>query len=223
MHIHRKGLLPILVVLTLTIIVALAIDLLLGGSFPVLAKVLYGILFLKIVWTISFFRVPHRKAVTGDNLVVSSADGTVVVVEEVFEPEYFKDRRIQISVFMSPFNVHVNWFPMNGRVSYMKYHPGKFLFANNPKSSILNERNSLVVCDDQKREVLVRQIAGMMARRIVWFCKAGDEARFGQEFGLIRFGSRVDFFLPLEAKVKVKLGEKVKATQTIIAVLPSNK
>ncbi len=223
MHIHRKGLLPILVVLTLTIIVALAIDLLLGGSFPVLAKVLYGILFLKIVWTISFFRVPHRKAVTGDNLVVSSADGTVVVVEEVFEPEYFKDRRIQISVFMSPFNVHVNWFPMNGRVSYMKYHPGKFLFANNPKSSILNERNSLVVCDDQKREVLVRQIAGMMARRIVWFCKAGDEASFGQEFGLIRFGSRVDFFLPLDAEIKVKLGEKVKATQTIIAALPPNK
>lgn len=223
MRIHRKGLLPILVVLTLTIIVALAIDLLLGGSFPVLAKALYGILFLKIVWTVSFFRVPHRKAVSGDDLVVSSADGTVVVVEEVFEPEYFKDRRIQISVFMSPFNVHVNWFPMNGRVSYMKYHPGKFLIANNPKSSVLNERNSLVVCDDQNRAVLVRQIAGMMARRIVWFCKPGDEARFGQEFGLIRFGSRVDFFLPLEAKVKVKLGEKVKATQTIIAVLPSNK
>lgn len=112
---------------------------------------------------------------------------------------------------------------MNGRVSYMKYHPGKFLFANNPKSSILNERHSLVVCDGQNREVLVRQIAGMMARRIVWFCKTGDEARFGQEFGLIRFGSRVDFFLPLDAGIKVKLGEKVKATQTIIAELPSKK
>ncbi|MBW7847744.1 MAG: phosphatidylserine decarboxylase family protein [Bacteroidales bacterium] len=223
MHIHRKGLLPIFIVLMLTILVALLIDSLLGNSFPVLAKVLYGFLFLKIVWTVSFFRVPHRKAVTGDNLVVSSADGTVVVVEEVFEPEYFKDRRIQISVFMSPFNVHVNWFPMNGRVSYMKYHPGKFLFANNPKSSILNERHSLVVCDGQNREVLVRQIAGMMARRIVWFCKTGDEARFGQEFGLIRFGSRVDFFLPLDAGIKVKLGEKVKATQTIIAELPSKK
>ncbi len=223
MHIHRKGLMPIFVVLLLSAILALIVDLFVSKNFPIIASLLYIAIAVNVVWTISFFRVPHRNIVSGNDVVVSAADGTVVVVEEVLETEYFNDKRIQVSVFMSPLNVHVNWFPMNGVVSYMKYHPGKFLFANNPKSSTLNERHTLVVRDGNGREVLVRQIAGMMARRIVWFCKTGDEARFGKEFGLIRFGSRVDMFFPLDADIQVKIGDKVKAIQSIMARFPEKK
>jgi len=150
---------------------------------------------------------------------VSAADGEVVVIEEVEETEYFHDKRIQVSIFMSAYNVHVNWFPMNGVVSYYKYHPGKKLFAINPKSSELNERNTLVVKDDQGREVLFRQIAGVMARRIICHVDKGATAKVGEEFGLIRFGSRVDFFLPIDSEVKVKIGDKVKGKITVLAHL----
>jgi phosphatidylserine decarboxylase len=149
-----------------------------------------------VFWSFTFFRVPtNRKTTIEKDAVVSAADGEVVVIEEVEEKEYFHDKRIQISIFMSAYNVHVNWFPMNGVVSYYKYHPGKKLFAINPKSSELNERNTLVVKDEQGREVLFRQIAGVMARRIICHVDKGATAKVGEEFGLIRFGSRVDFFL----------------------------
>jgi phosphatidylserine decarboxylase len=173
-----------------------------------------------ISWTFAFFRVPHRKVNKADiNQVIAAADGTVVAIEEVDEPEYFKDKRIQVSVFMSPFNVHVNWYPIAGEVSYTKYHPGKFLVAYHPKSSTENERNTVVVRTDDGQEVLVRQIAGLMARRIISSAAKGDDAVPGKEFGIIRFGSRVDFFLPLDAIVQVTMGQKVRALKTSIASL----
>ncbi len=221
MHIHPKGFLPILTVLLVMAGLAALVHFLLEDSFPMVSMVIYVVLAGISLWTISFFRVPHRRPVMLENAVVSAADGTVVVIEEVVENEYFNDKRIQISVFMSPLNVHINWFPMNGVVSYMKYHPGKFLIANHPKSSTENERHTVVVKDNQNREVLMRQIAGMMARRIVWFCKTGDIAALGKEFGLIRFGSRVDFFLPLDAEIQVKIGDKVKGQLTVLAKLSS--
>ncbi len=215
MHIHKKGI-PIIFITAVVLAVPAAITFFFNPVFAIALPIYIGLLAI-FFWTISFFRVPHRQATLADNAVISSADGTVVVIEKVFEPEYFKDDRLQISVFMSPFNVHVNWFPMNGVVSYMKYHPGKFLIANHPKSSTENERNTMVVKDAAGREVLVRQVAGMMARRIVWFTKTGEKATLGSEFGLIRFGSRVDFYVPTDAQIQVKIGDKVKGQITVLA------
>lgn len=215
MHIHKKGI-PIIFITAVVLAVPAAITFFFNPVFAIALPIYIGLLAI-FFWTITFFRVPHRQATLADNAVISSADGTVVVIEKVFEPEYFKDDRLQISVFMSPFNVHVNWFPMNGVVSYMKYHPGKFLIANHPKSSTENERNTMVVKDAAGREVLVRQVAGMMARRIVWFTKTGEKAALGSEFGLIRFGSRVDFYVPTDAQIQVKIGDKVKGQITVLA------
>ncbi|HMM10628.1 MAG TPA: phosphatidylserine decarboxylase family protein [Bacteroidales bacterium] len=216
MHIHREG----FKIIATSAIVLTALNIFVYWLFPQIALLHYGLLLLSalfLFWAVSFFRVPHRQHPVVDNAIVASADGTVVAVEEVNENEYFKDKRIQVSVFMSPFNVHINWFPIEGTVAYVKYHPGKFLIANHPKSSTLNERNTIVVRDGRGREVLVRQIAGLLARRIICFVKPGDEARLGAEFGLIRFGSRVDFLIPADAQVNVKIGEKVRANRTIIA------
>lgn len=173
--------------------------------------------FIHLLWTISFFRVPKRSINIGENNILSSADGEVVVVEETFVKEFYGEKRIQVSVFMSPFNVHVNWFPFDGKVLYTQYHAGKFLFAKNPKSSELNERHSIVVENKNGKSILVRQIAGIMARRIINYPEVGDIAKQGEEFGIIRFGSRVDFFLPLDAKINVKIGDKSIAKQTVIA------
>ncbi len=216
MHIHREG---YKIIFTSFLIVA-SINLIWVLFLPeqkilITASLLISAAFL--FWVVSFFRVPHRVHPEVEHAIIASADGTVVAVEEVIENEYFGDKRIQVSVFMSPFNVHINWFPFHGTVSYVKYHPGKFLIANHPKSSTLNERNTIVVRDISGREVLVRQIAGVLARRIICFVKPGDEAKLGEEFGLIRFGSRVDFLIPADAKVNVKIGEKVRANRTIIA------
>lgn len=173
--------------------------------------------FIEFSWTVAFFRFPNRKINKGGNNILASADGEIVVIEETFEKEYYNEKRMQVSVFMSPFNVHVNWYPFDGKVLYTKYHPGKFLFAKNPKSSELNERNSIVVENRNGKSILIRQVAGMMAKRIVNHVDIGDNAIQGEDFGIIRFGSRVDFFLPPNAKLKVKIGDKVKAQQTVIA------
>lgn len=216
MHIHREGIKIIIVALVVYLAIAVAIN----WFYPkqtIWHYIIYFSLGGWFIWIVSFFRVPHRIVCSESDAILSSADGRVVVVEEVVENEYFKDKRIQVSVFMSPFNVHVNWFPFSGQVSYVKYHPGKFLIAKNPKSSTDNERNTIVLKGENNQEVLVRQIAGIMARRIVCKIKVGDEACRGKEFGIIRFGSRVDFFLPVSAKVDVKIGDKVRAQKTIIA------
>ena len=163
---------------------------------------------------VQFFRIPKRTCVFDENDIFCPADGKVVVIEEVEETEYFKDRRIQVSIFMSPLNVHANYFPISGLVKYVKYHKGLFLVAWHPKSSTDNERSTVVVEHASGKEVLFRQIAGALARRICYYAKEGQQAKTGEEFGYIKFGSRVDVFLPLGTELNVKIGEDVKAKLT---------
>ncbi|MCF8277707.1 MAG: phosphatidylserine decarboxylase family protein [Flavobacteriales bacterium] len=167
---------------------------------------------------LQFFRSPKRKLVISSRSIVCPADGTVVAIEEVDEPEYFNgEKRIQVSVFMSPLNVHLNRYPISGRIAYSKYHPGLFLVAWHPKSSTENERNTVVIETEFGVSVLIRQIAGFVARRIVWYCHEDDQVKQGDELGFIKFGSRVDLFLPLDAKIKVELEEKVKGGISVLA------
>lgn len=169
-----------------------------------------------LITILQFFRHPSRKHTIGHNLIVSPADGKVVVIEEAVENEYFSEKRLQVSIFMSPINVHVNRYPISGVVKFFRYHPGKFLAAWEPKSSTDNERTTVVVQHESGQEILFRQIAGALARRIVWYCKEGDKAEQCGEMGFIKFGSRVDLFLPLNTKLNVKIGDKVKGSQTVL-------
>jgi len=178
------------------------------------------ITFILLVWVFWFFRIPNRLPVTDANLLISPCDGKVVVIEEVEETEYFKDRRIQVSIFMSPLNVHVNRYPLSGEVVYTKYHPGKYLVAWHPKSSTENER-STVVLRNQKAAVLLRQIAGAVARRIVTYAKMGDTVEQNDELGFIKFGSRVDLFLPLDITLSIKIGDTVQNQTSIIGKFES--
>jgi phosphatidylserine decarboxylase len=168
---------------------------------------------------LQFFRIPKRSISCAENDVLCPADGKVVVIEEVEETEYFKDKRIQISVFMSPLNVHANQYPISGENTYVKYHEGKFLVAWHPKSSTENERSTVVTRHKNGQEVLFRQIAGAVARRICLYAKEGQQAEAGKEFGFIKFGSRVDIFLPLGSEVLVNIDDKVKGIETILARL----
>ncbi|MBN1119250.1 MAG: phosphatidylserine decarboxylase family protein [Bacteroidales bacterium] len=176
----------------------------------------FAVLFLLILW---FFRIPTRELPVENSHVIAPADGKIVVIEKTFEPEYFKDERIQISIFMSPLNIHQNVYPVSGEVRYTKYHEGKYLVAWHPKSSTENERATVVVETDTGTEVLFRQIAGAVARRICSYAKVGDNARKGSEFGFIKFGSRVDVFLPLDAKILCSVGDKSVNKQTVLAEL----
>ncbi len=171
---------------------------------------------LLMAWTFFFFRVPEREVNSGD-YVLSSADGEIVTIEEIYEPEYFKEKRLQISVFMSGMDVHVNWYPFDGTIKYTNYHEGKYLLARHPKSSEKNERSSIVLEKEEGKDVLIRQVAGIMARRIVFYAKPGDRVEQGEELGIIRFGSRVDFFLPVGTVPDVKIGQKVRAQRTVLA------
>ncbi|MEI8279462.1 MAG: phosphatidylserine decarboxylase family protein [Bacteroidota bacterium] len=176
------------------------------------------ICFLLWFWIIWFFRLPNRVHTEGADLAICPADGKVVVIEETFEPEYFKDKRIQVSIFMSPLNVHINRCPIAGTVRYMKYHPGKYLVAWHPKSSTENERTTMVI-GGEKTELLVRQIAGALARRICYYVREGDKVQQNGEFGFIRFGSRVDIYFPLGTKIDVKIGDIVQGGVTLLAHL----
>lgn len=173
---------------------------------------LFLLVFLYLI--VQFFRIPHRKSEFREMDIVCPADGKVVVIEETEETEYFKGKRIQLSIFMSPLNVHANYFPISGITKYVKYHPGLFLVAWHPKSSIENERTTIVVEHKNGVEILFRQIAGAVARRICYYTEIGDKAKQGEEFGFIKFGSRIDVFLPLGTKIDVKIGDKVKAKLT---------
>ena len=170
------------------------------------------------IFILSFFRIPSRKLTIQDNVIIAPADGEVVVIEEVQADEYFLDRRIQVSIFMSPLNVHVNRNPVSGEVVYSQYHPGKYLVAWHPKSSTENERHS-VVYRTQGKEILVKQIAGALAKRIVNYLQPGQTVKQTEEMGFIKFGSRVDLLLPLDAKIQVKMGDKPKGGVTVIATL----
>ena len=172
--------------------------------------------FVVLVLVVQFFRNPKRVVTAKENEVVAPADGKIVVIEEVEEPEFFKDKRIQVSIFMSPINVHVNRYPISGNVKYSKYHPGKYLVAWHPKSSTLNERTTVVVEND-KIALLFRQIAGAVARRIVLYAKKDAVAKRGEDYGFIKFGSRVDVFFPLGTKINVEMNQVVKGNKTVLA------
>jgi len=216
MRFHKEGYASLFLVLVFSVIIIFIAH----YFFPAFkiahwfAYVLSSILTITIV---QFFRNPIRKYTLGENLIICPADGKVVVIEETNEGEYFKDKRLQVSIFMSPTNVHINRFPISGIISFFKYHSGKFLVAYDPKSSTDNERTTIVVKHKNGTEILFRQIAGALARRIVWYCKEGEIAEQCEQMGFIKFGSRVDLYLPLDAKLKVKIGDVVKGSQTVIA------
>lgn len=170
------------------------------------------------VMILQFFRNPNRTIAVNDNQIVAPVDGKVVVIEEVFEPEYFKDKRLQVSIFMSPINVHVTRYAVSGLVKFSKYHPGKFLVAWHPKASTDNERTTVVIENKVFGEIMYRQIAGALAKRIVNYAEEGTQVVQGTDAGFIKFGSRVDLYLPLGTKVNVKLNEKAIGNQTIIAI-----
>ncbi len=174
------------------------------------------VLFLLVL---QFFRNPSITIATNDKVVYAPADGKVVVIEETEETEYLNEKRRQVSIFMSPVNVHVNRNPVSGLIKYFKYHPGKYLVAWHPKSSTENERTTIVYETENGLQILIRQIAGAMARRIKWYLEEGQKVDQGVEFGFIKFGSRVDLFLPLDAEIKVEIGQKTKAGRTVIAEL----
>ena len=177
---------------------------------------LYAIMIFIFVITLNFFRIPKRTFERQNDIIYSPCDGKVVVIEETLETEYYKDKRIQVSVFMSPLNVHNNLYPISGMVTYTKYHAGKFLVAWNPKASTDNERSTVVV-ENNKISVLCRQIAGALARRIITYSKAKDSVNSADEIGFIKFGSRVDLFLPIGTKIDVVIGDKVIGGQSVIA------
>tara|TARA_Y100000589_G_scaffold277537_1_gene272563 strand:+ start:4140 stop:4802 length:663 start_codon:yes stop_codon:yes gene_type:complete len=216
MKLHKEGYPSIAIVFTFVIIINI-IDQYFNHSYNFVHYLVWLVSAFLIVAILQFFRVPKRKVTKGENLVVAPADGKVVVIEEVMEDEYFHEKRLQISIFMSPTNVHINRYPIGGKIKYFKYHPGLYLVAWHPKSSTENERTTVVVENENGKSVLFRQIAGAMARRIVFYGKEGDKVEQGQECGFIKFGSRVDLLLPLDVDVKVVLGQKVRGPETIIA------
>lgn len=212
---HKEGHKIILITFSLIVILILLLD-----YFSIEYKILIRLFLIgQLIIVLQFFRNPKRITSFGNNHVVSPVDGKVVVIEEVYEPEYFKDMRIQVSIFMSPINVHVTRYPVSGEVLFSKYHPGKYLVAWHPKSSTENERTTIVVKNESSVEVLYRQIAGALARRIVNYAKTTSTVQQGEDAGFIKFGSRVDLFLPLNTKINVKINQKVKGAEDIIAVL----
>lgn len=185
-------------------------------SFPAISWIIFIATSVLLLFIISFFRIPKRKLTVQENAIIAPADGKVVVIEEVLADEYFTDRRIQVSIFMSPLNVHVNRNPVKGEVVYSKYHKGKYLVAWHPKSSTENERHTVVYKKDGK-EVLIKQIAGALAKRIINYLQPGQQADQTEEMGFIKFGSRVDVLLPLDANILVKIGDKPQGGVTVIA------
>lgn len=216
MTIHKEGRV-LLAVLLIVLIIINGLVLYFIPEKPIVFNLVLAASFILFLLILQFFRLPKITVPINDKHVVAPADGKVVVIEETTETEYLKDKRLQISIFMSPVNVHVNRMPVKGVVEFFKYHAGKYLVAWHPKSSSENERTTLVVKTDKGVPVLVRQIAGALARRIKWYAKEGQQFEQGEEFGFIKFGSRVDVFLPLDAKVKVNIGEKTKGGRTVLA------
>jgi len=212
---HKEGFKIILIAALIMVSGLLLIDNFI--SIYWLQKSLMIILLIFFVLVLQFFRDPKRNTVLDDQHVIAPADGKVVVIEEVEEKEYFKGKRRQISIFMSPLNVHVTRYPVSGRVVYSKYHPGKYLVAWHPKSSEENERTTIVIHNDSAGEVLYRQIAGAVARRIVNYAKKDKQVIQGEDAGFIKFGSRIDIFVPLDMKINVSLDQKTRGGETIIA------
>ncbi len=218
MKIHKEGYRILMISLAIFLGIIILENITLSNYTCIIYSSIFVLAILYIL-IIRFFRVPVFDIEINENNVICPANGKVVVIEEVYEPEFLKDNRKQVSVFMSPNDVHVNRYSISGKVIFSKYHPGKFLVAWHPKSSTENERTTIVVENEKGIKVLTRQIAGAVARRIVCYSKVGDKAIQGNELGFIKFGSRVDLFLPLNAKIKVNLDQKVIGGKTIIAEL----
>ena len=216
MKIHKEGYRTITVVAIALVALNLIICKLLNCCW--ICDMLKAASSLFFIFIVSFFRIPSRRLTINDSLFISPCDGKVVVIEEVYDEEYFKDKRLQISIFMSPLNVHVNRNPISGEVVYSKYHKGKYLVAWNPKSSTENERHSVVLKKGEK-VILVKQIAGAVAKRIVNYSIVGQQVKQGKELGFIKFGSRVDLLLPIGTKVNVSLNVIVKGGVSVIGVL----
>ena len=215
MRFHKEG----RTIITGTLIGIVALNLLMMWVAPQFIGISLAVSIIVLILVLQFFRNPVREIVVSDNNVIyAPADGKIVVIEEAEENEYFKDKRLQVSIFMSPTNVHVNRNPVSGTINYFKYHPGKYLVAWHPKSSTENERTTTVI-DNGNVEILLRQIAGALAKRIVNYVEKGDKVTQGADMGFIKFGSRVDLFLPLGTKVKVEMGQKVRGNLTVIAEL----
>jgi phosphatidylserine decarboxylase len=220
MTIHKEGMKSILISAIVFALINLASFYYISYRYPWLSWVIFILSLLTWFFIISFFRVPSRKLMAGESLVIAPADGKVVVIEEAFDKEYFHEKRLQLSIFMSPANVHQNRNPISGEVVYNQYHRGKYLVAWHPKSSTENERHTVVI-KNNNAEVLVKQIAGAVARRIVNYLKVGQKVEQGAEMGFIKFGSRVDVLLPLGSEVHVKMNEVVRGGVTVLATLKS--
>ncbi len=214
MRLHKEGYKIVLI----AVLIWFLINYLVGLTEETVFRVFILLATLPIlVLTVRFFRYPHRKITAAPTSVISPADGTIVAIEETTETEYFKDKRLQVSVFMSVYNVHINWNPIPGEVTYFKHHSGHFMAAYLPKSSTLNERATTVIKMADGTEVLVRQIAGAVAKRIITYSTVGKKVTQEDELGFIRFGSRVDLYLPIGTKVNVELCQEVTGSQTILA------
>lgn len=217
MKIHKQGFRTITIAFLAVFLLAFLFFVFIPLLFITIPLIILLVVLLVLVFW--FFRVPVKTFEKNEKLVYAPADGKIVVIEETFEPEFFKDKRIQVSIFMSPLNVHANYYPISGKIAYTKYHKGKYLVAWHPKSSTENERSTVVIDNEKGMQLLVRQIAGALARRIVPFSVAGKKVRQGDELGFIKFGSRVDIFLPVGSKILVDLYQSSKSMKTVIAEL----
>ncbi len=217
MKIHKEGYTSIGIAALIFLLINIG-SFVLSDSYPALAVIIFIASTFLFLFLVSFFRIPYRTLTIGERQVICPADGKVVVIEEIVDEEYFKDKRLQVSIFMSPANVHVNRNPISGEVIYNKYHKGKYLVAWHPKSSTENERHS-VVLKNTYGEILVKQIAGALAKRIVNYLSIGQEVRQGEELGFIKFGSRVDVILPVGTKINVQLNQVVQGGVTVLATL----
>jgi len=218
MTIHKEG----FGIIVITLILLLGLNIIINIFFGSIIFITLPLIFLSVFlmfFVLWFFRSPNRVVLSKDNIIIAPADGKVVVIEEAIENEYFHDKKLQISIFMSPLNVHVNRYPVSGKIVYYQYHKGDYLVAWHPKSSTHNERTSLVLKMPNGVEVLVRQIAGAVARRIVSYSKINSVVNQGDQLGFIKFGSRVDLFLPLNTRIDVKINQKVVGNKTIIGYL----
>lgn len=213
---HKEGGKIILIATTITVAITLLTPELIKIFW--LQKTIQIATLVFLILILQFFRNPNRRITPNDKVILAPVDGKVVVIEEVFEGEYFKDQRLQVSIFMSPINVHVTRYAVSGRINYSKYHPGKYLVAWHPKASTENERTTVVIESKEFGEILYRQIAGALARRIVNYAKEGMQVNQGDDAGFIKFGSRVDLFFPLGTKVEVSLQQTAVGNQTIIAI-----
>lgn len=217
MKLHKEG--TKIIIYTVLLLSAINLAFFQFLDVPFLNYTLLSISVVLLVLVLNFFRVPLRKVTINDKNILAPSDGKLVVIEQVQENEYLKEKCIQLSIFMSPLNVHKQWFPINGKVEYTKYHPGKYLVAWHPKSSTENERSTTVISSNNGTKILFRQIAGAVARRICNYANLGQTITQKDEAGFIKFGSRVDVFVPINATIKVKIGDKIIGGQTILATI----